>query len=486
MGQGGGCCRTEAGAGEELPGSVELYGVTVSSNCMGALLLITEKKLGRLVPTMPGPDGTRRPEFLAMNPFHAVPTLKDGSLVVAESNAILRYLATKYAPQLYPVSDPKRRGYIDWAMENFAGTPYQDAQALIYPCLGFASPPADREAAAKSALDNLTEYTNFFLREKFVGGDKLSIADYKIAPFLYCYTHQMLLEQGKFKCPDRVKQYVKDFVDACPSSNLLSSADGMSLKEVLDAKRGSPGGLATPSSTVKIEASDLIKAKARGSGKVKLFGAPPSGNALGPTLVGMDLQCIEMVPTMPGQDTRTEEFLAMNPFHAIPTLKDGDYTLAESSAIMRYLATNHGPELYPTDPGKRARVDWAIDNFATTLYPDAPKTLYACLGFMDFPPDTKDVGRGVSDKLQEFADYFLRDTKFIAGNQLTIADYKVAPFFYAWGHPMLADKCAILLPARIAQFNTQFAASSKSSGMFLSAGGYALKEILDKRYSETK
>lgn len=217
---------------------------------MGALLLVTDRQLGRLVPTMPGPEGTQTHEFMAMNPFHAVPTLKDGSIVVAESSAILRYLATRYVPHLYPPADPKRRGYIDWAMDNFACRLYQDVQAVIYPCLGYAAPPPDIAAAAEAARDNMKEFTEFFLREKFVGGGGLSIADYKIAPFLFCYAHPLLLEQGKFECSDRVKRYVADFLEACPSSGLLSSADGGSLKELMDSKRGSPASILPPRGSV--------------------------------------------------------------------------------------------------------------------------------------------------------------------------------------------------------------------------------------------
>lgn len=32
-----------------------------------------------------------------------------------------------------------------------------------------------------------------------------------------------------------------------------------------------------------------------------------------------------------------EEFLSMNPYHTVPTIKHGDFCLHESSAILRYL-----------------------------------------------------------------------------------------------------------------------------------------------------
>lgn len=38
----------------------------------------------------------KKPEFLALNPFGQIPVLTDGDLVLADSNAILVYLARKY------------------------------------------------------------------------------------------------------------------------------------------------------------------------------------------------------------------------------------------------------------------------------------------------------------------------------------------------------------------------------------------------------
>jgi glutathione S-transferase len=38
----------------------------------------------------------RRPEYLALNPFGQVPVIQDGALTLADSNAILTYLALRY------------------------------------------------------------------------------------------------------------------------------------------------------------------------------------------------------------------------------------------------------------------------------------------------------------------------------------------------------------------------------------------------------
>ncbi len=57
-------------------------------------------------------------------------------------------------------------------------------------------------------------------------------------------------------------------------------------------------------------------------------------------------------------DTKTPEYLKMNPQHNIPTVKDDDFVMNESRAIMTYFASKQGcTKLYPTDIKVRARVD---------------------------------------------------------------------------------------------------------------------------------
>jgi len=475
-----GCASSNVATGQSASGpKVEIYALTASMNSMGAVLLVQDKKIGALVPTMIGQDGTQKPEYLAMNPYGQIPTMKDPKtgVVTAESSAILRYLATRYAPELYS-SDPRRAGYIDWAMDNFSTRVYPDAVATIYPLQGFAAAPEDKAAAGKAASEHLAEYAKFFLREKFIGGSKPSIADYKVAPFFFSFAHPALQSESQVTCPDRIKQFVSDFLAECPSRDILNAAGGWSLKELLDKKLPEPAALLTAASPEKVEACDVLEGKVAKTGKTQLYAVPASMNCLGPLILGLDLKVAELVVTMPGQATTTEEFLAMNPFHAVPTMKDGDFALAESTAILRYYARTYKPELYSRD--KQAHIDWAFDNFVLGgLYKDATATVYPALGFMPFGDNAKEVGAALKGKLQKYADTFLKG-KFVGGDQLSIADYKIAPFFFSWAHPALKSKCGVEVPERIVQFNKDFAEASQNTAMFAEAGGYALKELLEK------
>ncbi len=73
---------------------------------------------------------------------------------------------------------------------------------------------------------------------------------------------------------------------------------------------------------------------------------------------------------MPFADERPDWHLAVNPLGGIPALIDGDVVLAESNAILRYLAAREGrDDLLPADPRERAPVDWMLDTVGTTLRP---------------------------------------------------------------------------------------------------------------------
>lgn len=74
--------------------------------------------------------------------------------------------------------------------------------------------------------------------------------------------------------------------------------------------------------------------------------------------VGIDY---EHVATHFVEDSKSEEFLAVNPNGRIPALVDGDMLLCESMAINLYLAKNYGGDLYPQSPPAEAQTwQWSL------------------------------------------------------------------------------------------------------------------------------
>ena len=74
----------------------------------------------------------------------------------------------------------------------------------------------------------------------------------------------------------------------------------------------------------------------------------------------------EIVPSNPSQPD--EEFAAISPFHKIPAFRDGDFTLADSTAIVTYLDAKYPePALLPASPEARAKAIW-FEEVADTVF----------------------------------------------------------------------------------------------------------------------
>uniref|UniRef100_A0A0K8TV17 Glutathione-S-transferase n=1 Tax=Epiphyas postvittana TaxID=65032 RepID=A0A0K8TV17_EPIPO len=116
----------------------------------------------------------------------------------------------------------------------------------------------------------------------------------------------------------------------------------------------------------------------------------------------------------------TPEFLKLNPQHTVPTLVDGDFSLWESRAISRYLASKYDTkDLYPKDPKTRALVDQRLDFDLGTLYARFGGYFYPQV-FGGAPAD-KELLNKLEGALG-FFDTFLEGHKYAVGDKLTLAD----------------------------------------------------------------
>lgn len=71
-----------------------------------------------------------------------------------------------------------------------------------------------------------------------------------------------------------------------------------------------------------------------------------------------------------GGEQLTAAYSAVNPMQAVPTLVDGDRTLAQSVAILEYLEETHPhPPLYPGDPFARAQVRQVCEIVNSDIHP---------------------------------------------------------------------------------------------------------------------
>ena len=87
----------KAQAKEELEHMMKIYDFELSGHAHRARLLASLLNLNvELIAVDLANRAHKQPDYLAKNPFGQVPVLEDGNRVVADSNAILVYLATQY------------------------------------------------------------------------------------------------------------------------------------------------------------------------------------------------------------------------------------------------------------------------------------------------------------------------------------------------------------------------------------------------------
>lgn len=130
------------------------------------------------------------PEYRAKNPNGLVPLVEDGELVLWESNAIVRYLAARYAAGiLYPKDAALRaRGdkWMDWTTSAFAPV-FRD---LFWGTL--RTPAAERDpariAAALARCGELLAMPERVLAEQpFLSGERFAMGDIPLGSFIYAW-----------------------------------------------------------------------------------------------------------------------------------------------------------------------------------------------------------------------------------------------------------------------------------------------------------
>ena len=169
---------------------VKIHGMAPSQNSIGPAILAAHAECGGLemCDIMQGAHKTEA--FTKLNAYQHIPTLEDGDFSMGESCSIFRYLALKYKPELYPVAEPESCGRVDFSMDAFVNDVYQAHKDVVYTVFAFAAPPADQAAATSAYNAAAAKWGKTFLNGKFVLGDKLSIADFKVETLtLRLYSH---------------------------------------------------------------------------------------------------------------------------------------------------------------------------------------------------------------------------------------------------------------------------------------------------------
>jgi len=167
---------------------MKLYADPISTTCRPVLLLIEESGAPVEMHYIDLFRGAHmQPEFIAINPSHAVPVLQDEDLILTESSAILKYIADKLDSPLYP-KDLKKRAKVnammDWLNTGF----YRDfGYTFVYPQI-FPHYKHEHEVAQAATVNAGRERTKKWLtildkdligpKNNYLVGNELTIADY--------------------------------------------------------------------------------------------------------------------------------------------------------------------------------------------------------------------------------------------------------------------------------------------------------------------
>uniref|UniRef100_A0A0K8TV08 Glutathione-S-transferase n=1 Tax=Epiphyas postvittana TaxID=65032 RepID=A0A0K8TV08_EPIPO len=115
------------------------------------------------------------------------------------------------------------------------------------------------------------------------------------------------------------------------------------------------------------------------------------------------------------------DFLKKNPTHTIPVLEDGDLIIHDSHAVLMYLADVYGKQdsLYPKDLKQRALVNQKMFFNSSILFPRLRNITYPLL--VDGTKPAEKQYKAI-DEAYAFLEEFLSRSKYVAGNNMTIAD----------------------------------------------------------------
>jgi glutathione S-transferase len=163
---------------------------------------------------------------------------------------------------------------------------------------------------------------------------------------------------------------------------------------------------------------------------IRLYNLPASNNALKVRFLLAELGLAYEPIDVPAPRPRPDWYLAINPAGGVPTLDDGGFVLAESNAILRYLARREQrDDLYPSELRAHAVVNRLLDTWSTLVRPAIFPLESAC-GLFGEPDEA-----AVEPALEPAAKALLAVERVIADNGtmtglFTIADVCAAPTLF--------------------------------------------------------
>lgn len=162
--------------------ALTIYGIP-QSRALRVLWLVKELGIDFKLEPVDNQGGSRKPEFLKINPNGHIPAINDDGLIMCESLAINLYLSKKYGGKLQPknqADEGRALQWSFWAMTETEGAALTLLMKRMNPAITDAEVAAanTKLAAAMKVLDGALAGKEYLL------GSEFSIADLNVAGVL--------------------------------------------------------------------------------------------------------------------------------------------------------------------------------------------------------------------------------------------------------------------------------------------------------------
>jgi glutathione S-transferase len=176
-------------SGRQEGAMLKIWGRNTSSNVQKVLWCCAELDLPFERVDLGGPFGGNDDlEYRAINPNGLVPTVKDGDLIIWESNTICRYLAaTRGGERLYP-KDPAARTHVERWMDWQLAVIGAPMGTLLFGLVRNAPEARDHgaiEGARRRAAAAWTIVDDAVKDEPYLAGSELSLAEIVLGTQIY-------------------------------------------------------------------------------------------------------------------------------------------------------------------------------------------------------------------------------------------------------------------------------------------------------------
>ena len=169
---------------------IVVYGIPGSPFMRAVQMGLEEKHAAYRIAAM-GPGETKSKAYLKKHPFGRMPAFEHGDFGLYETQAILRYLDDVFPEPPFEPSDPREAarvnqiiGINDWYFFPKAAAVIVFQRIIGPTLLGTTTDEAVVAAAVPMARTCIAELDRLLGGQRFLAGDRLSIADLMLAPQL--------------------------------------------------------------------------------------------------------------------------------------------------------------------------------------------------------------------------------------------------------------------------------------------------------------